>query len=71
MTKATRRTLRVSASTPYRQWPEFLTYAEAGEILGVCEKTIQRMVAAVELPTERHGRLRRIHKSAIRPRTAG
>ena len=69
--KSPRRPLRVTAATPYRQWPEFLTYAEAGELLGVCEKTISRMVAAEELPGEPHGRLKRIHKTAIRPRTAG
>ena len=68
MTKATRRPLRVSANMPYQRWPLYLTYAEAAEILGRSEKTIQRMVAANELPLERHGRLKHIHKSALKPR---
>ena len=58
---------RVTAETPYLKWPEFLTYAEAGILLGTSARTITRMVAADELPAERHGRLRRIPKSALRP----
>ena len=66
--KRKRRRLRVTADMPYRRWPEFLTFREAGELLGVCEKTIQRMVAAEELPVEPHGRLKHIHKSALKPK---
>ena len=68
MTKSTRRPLRVTADMPYRQWPLYLTYAEVAEILGRSEKTIQRMVRDDELPVERHGRLRHIPRSALRPR---
>ena len=64
------RALRVTAATPYEKWPLYLTFAEAGELLGVSERTISRMIAADELPVERHGRLKRIPKTAIRPQVA-
>ena len=66
--KSPRRPLRVSANTPYRQWPEFLTFREAGELLGVDVRTIRRMTAAGELPVEPHGRLKHIHKSRLKPK---
>ena len=68
MTKATRRPLRVSAETPYRKWPELLTLEEVAVLLAVSRKTVQRMCAADELPVERHGRLKHIHKSALKPK---
>ena len=61
---------RVTPETPYQRWPEFLTYEEVALLLAVSPKTVQRMVAAGELRPERQGRLKRIHKSVIRPQTA-
>ena len=58
---------RVTAETPYQRWPEYLSYEEVGILLGTSAKTVQRMTAAGELAVERLGRLRRIHKSALRP----
>ena len=58
---------RVTPEMPFERWPQFLTYAEAGILLGTSTKTIQRMTAADELPVERHGRLKRIPKTALRP----
>ena len=61
---------RVTAEMSFQRWPEFLTFEEVGILLGTSAKTIQRMAAAGELAVERHGRLRRVHKSALRPKAA-
>ncbi len=61
---------RVTPEMPFEKWPQLLTYQEAGILLGTSAKTISRMTAADELPVERHGRLKRIPKAAIRPQAA-
>ena len=62
-----RSSVRVAPQTPYRRWPELLSFGEVAVLLGVSTKTVRRMVAAGELPVERHGRLTHIHKSALKP----
>ena len=59
---------RVTPEMPFEKWPQLLTFEEAGVLLAVSRKTIQRMTAAGELPIQRLGRLKHIHKSALRPK---
>jgi excisionase family DNA binding protein len=42
-----------------------LTYDEAARLLRVCKRTIERLVAAKELPVIRVGRLPRISRAAL------
>ena len=45
------------------------TVAEVAAALGICEKTVRRMVTRGELPHRRCGRLVRIPSTALEPAT--
>ena len=53
----------VSAASPEREW---LTYAEAGQMVGLSRVTLWKLVSAGEIEAARVGRAVRINRESLR-----